>query len=202
MNLEERFAGIVSSGTWGSEETPCGPGSTIEACRAILKALPEWIGKHGIRSIADAGCGDFHWMSQIDLAGIEYDGYDIVKELILENRRRHSKPNVRFHHVDILIPLPAVDLVLCKDVLGHLPTDLALAALRSIFASGSRFLAATTHVGWQAGYRVGMTVGGFSPLDLEQFPFSMESPLEAVDVPARPGNPRKLFALWRLGGRP
>lgn len=199
MSLEDEFSRIVASRAWSSGETPCGLGSTLEACNAILKALPEWIAKFQITSIADLGCGDFHWMSRLDLSGIEYDGYDVVQELISSNQNRPSAPNVRFHHADFMtIQIPKVDLVVCKDVLPHLPTDLALRALGAIQASGSRLLAATTAVGWAAEKREGLRIGGFSPVDLEALPFLMGAPLEAVEVPMKPGNPRKLFALWDL----
>lgn len=197
MSLKDEFSRIVASRAWGAGETPCGPGSTIEACRAILKALPDWITKFQISSIADLGCGDFHWMSQLDLSGIEYDGYDVVQELISSNQSCHARPNIRFHHADFMtIQIPKVDLVVCKDVLPHLPNDLVLRALGAIRASGSRLLAATTAVGWEIDKREGLRIGGFSPIDLEAVPFHMGTPLGAVEVPMKPGNPRKLFALW------
>lgn len=199
MSLEDEFSRIVASRAWSSGETPCGPGSMIEACSTVLKVLPEWIAKFQITSIADLGCGDFHWMSRLDLSGIEYDGYDVVQELISSNQSRHSGPNIRFHHADFMtIPVPKVDLIVCKDVLPHLPNDLVLRALGTIQASGSRLLAATTAVGWAVAKREGLRIGGFSPVDLEALPFLMGAPLGAVEVPMKPGNPQKLFSLWDL----
>jgi methyltransferase family protein len=197
--VEEEFSRIIASGRWGSPETPCGPGSTLRACEAILDRLPEWIRAHRVASIIDLGCGDFHWMSRVDLAGVEYDGHDVVRGLIEENRARHGAPNVRFHHSDILgLAVPRADLVLCKDVLTHLPTAMALAALGCILRSGGRLLAATTAACGAGRERPQIPVGGFAPVDLEAPPFSLGPPLDAVEVPRAPGNPRKLLALWRV----
>ena len=199
-DAELRFTEMVSRNAWGSAETLCGPGSTIEACRNIIDKLPEWIKKHRISSILDLGCGDFHWMSQIDLSGVQYDGYDLVPYLVESAKAKYSAPNVRFHHGDLLnMAVPKADLVVCKDVLSHLPTDLALSAFRGVLGSGSRFFAASTHVGWPPEWREIKEEGGFSPVDLEQLPFSMGIPFDSVEIPAKPGNPKKLFALWKMG---
>ena len=51
--MEDCFTRMAATGAWGSPETPCGPGSTIEACRGILERLPEWIRIYKIRSIVE-----------------------------------------------------------------------------------------------------------------------------------------------------
>lgn len=199
MSMEAVFSRIISSGAWGSAETPCGPGSTLEACHAILEQLPVWIKRFQIYSIADLGCGDWNWMSHLDLAGMEYDGYDVVRELVEMNAQKYARPGVRFHQADLTtLRIPKVDLVVCKDVLAHLPNDISTGILDAIRGSGSGMLAATTAVEWPADKRSGLKIGEFSPIDLEGPPFHMEEPLARVHVPMRPGNPAKLFALWKL----
>ncbi len=199
MDLEERFSRIISSNAWGSKETPCGPGSTLEACAEIIQRLPMWIKTLHIQSIVDLGCGDFHWMKEIDLTEIQYDGFDIVRSAV-EAARKYESPNVRFHHADILsIRIPKADLVLCKDVLIHLPDQEALGLIHAIAANGSHLLASTTSPGWPNIFRAGMHAGEFSPIDLEQAPYSMGAPIDSVEVPRKEGNPRKFLALWRLG---
>jgi SAM-dependent methyltransferase len=200
MDLEERFSRIISSNAWGSKETPCGPGSTLEACAEIIHRLPAWISSYQVKSIVDLGCGDFHWMKEVDLSGIEYDGYDIVCASV-EAAQQHSSPNIRFHHTDILaIEIPKADLILCKDVLIHLPDQEALALLHSITESGSRLLASTTAPGWPNLFRGGMQVGEFSPIDIEQAPYNLGVPIDSIEVPHKEGNPRKYLALWGLKG--
>lgn len=195
--MEEHFTRMAATGAWGSFETPCGPGSTLEACRGILERLPEWIRAHKIRSIADLGCGDFHWMSHADLSGLQYDGYDVVRFLIDRNVEKHGRDGVRFHHADLMtLAVPMVDLIILKDVLVHLPTMQALEILGHAVSSRSRFIASTTSHGWPVTNRICMKIGEFSPIDLEAEPFSLGAPLGTVEVPHRPGNPAKKFALW------
>lgn len=197
--MEAQFTRLAVTGAWGSLETPCGPGSTLEACSGILERLPKWIKGHGIRTIVDLGCGDFHWMGHLDLSGLEYDGYDVVRFLVERNVEKHQRGNIRFHHADLTtLVVPKVDLLVLKDVLIHLPTPQALEVLGRARASGSRFLASTTSPGYLASYRARMTVGDFAPVDLEAGPFSLGAPLDSVEVPNRPGNPKKFFALWKL----
>jgi SAM-dependent methyltransferase len=194
---------MAASGAWGSPETPCGPGSTIEACRCILERLPEWIRTHQIRSIVDLGCGDFHWMSRLDLSGLEYDGYDVVRFLIEQNVAKHGLANVRFHHADLTeLSVPKADLAVLKDVLIHLPTSQALGIVERVRAARPRFLASTTAPGWLVSNRACMKIGEFSPLDLEAPPFLLGASIASVEVPSRPGNPAKRFALWRIAEYP
>jgi SAM-dependent methyltransferase len=197
MNTEEEFSRIISQNIWGSPETPCGPGSTVEACQPILKVLPLWLAKYGVKSIVDLGCGDWNWMRYLNLVGIQYDGFDVVGTLI-DGNRKYETSTARFHHADILkVEIPAVDLVICKDVLGHLPNDLVLEVLAKIKRS-ARLLAATTSVVWPSSKRIGMSVGAFAPIDLEGEPFSMGIPVSQVLVPNTAGNPMKLFAIWEF----
>lgn len=199
MLMEEHFTRMAATGAWGSPETPCGPGSTIEACRGILEKLPEWIRTYQIHSIADLGCGDFHWMSHVDLSGVQYDGYDVVQFLVERNVAKHARDNIRFHHEDLMtFAVPHVDLVILKDVLIHLPTVQALDVLGHTMSSHPKFLASTTSPGWPVTNRICTKIGEFSPIDLEAEPFSLGTPLVTVEVPHRPGNPTKHFALWKL----
>lgn len=196
--MEAEFTRIIETNAWGSPETPCGPGSTLQACAPLLARLPLWFSRYKIHSLADLGCGDWNWMQHLRLAGIQYDGFDVVKDLV-EKNRRHARGNVRFHHADVsIMTVPKVDLVLVKDLLQHLPTETALELVAKVRQSGSGYLAATTAVGAPAEARKGMGVGGFVPLDLESSPFNLGAPVDAVDVPRKPGNPRKLLALWPL----
>lgn len=175
-----------------------GPGSTIAACATIIERMPFWLELHSIKSIVDLGCGDFNWMSRIDLGDIEYDGYDIVSDVI-RTALNHTASNIAFHHADILeMKIPKADLVICKDVLIHLPNDEALKLLQAIQSSGSRLLATTTCPAWDNRFRAGMNAGEFSPINLEGEPFFWSPPEDAIEVPHGKGNPKKFFALFGM----
>lgn len=198
MLNEDIFTRIFTSNAWGSLETPSGPGSAIDACSGIIRKIPFWIDLYSIKTIVDLGCGDFNWMSQVDLENVEYDGFDIVREAILA-ASKHTASNIAFHHADILnMKIPKADLVICKDVLIHLPDTDALSLLESIRSSGSRLLTSTTSPRWSNLFRCGMKPGEFSPINLGAEPFNLASPLDKVEVPHKDGNPQKFLALWSL----
>jgi SAM-dependent methyltransferase len=99
-----------------------GEGSTLEATKPYRAFLQDFLVTHGIRSVVDAGCGDWEFSQAMDWTGIDYLGLDIVPAVIAANRARFGKPGIRFAVADIVRdPLPAADLLIVKDVLQHLP---------------------------------------------------------------------------------
>jgi hypothetical protein len=97
-----------------------GGGSTLEAARDYIDFVQKFIKDHNIKTVIDAGCGDWEFMYHMDLSNIEYIGYDIVKFVIEKNIKKYSTPHISFRHGNIVeIDLPIADLLLCKDVLQH-----------------------------------------------------------------------------------
>lgn len=171
----------------------------MDACQGILGRMPLWWKRYKVDSVLDLGCGDWNWMRWLDWTGKEYDGYDVVRDLILSNAEKYGTTNIRFRHGDVTqAQLKTVDLVIAKDLLQHLTTEMALGLLRSVLHSRSRYLAATTAVGWPAQKRESLSIGGFSPIDLTAPPFNLGEPEDFIIVPRKEGNPQKLFAIWRL----
>jgi methyltransferase family protein len=195
------FTAIVRQNVWGSAETLSGPGSTQARGRDFLDDLLQLLDQHHVRSILDAPCGDCNWMSEVlcrrDLG---YTGVDIVDDLITTVAQRHAAPDRRFVCLDMTRdPLPAADLVLCRDGLVHLSYADARAALRNFQSSGSRYLLATTFVG-RAGNR-DVPTGGWRVLNLEKPPFSFPPPLVDIDercVHSGGMYRDKRLALWQL----
>ena len=110
--------------TWsgGGDETVSGSGSTLAYTEDLRPALARLFHELEIRSVVDAPCGDFNWMSRVDLTGIDYTGLDIVEEIIAENDARHRGPGRTFAVSDATKdPLPAADMLICRDLLLHLP---------------------------------------------------------------------------------
>jgi SAM-dependent methyltransferase len=128
-------------------ETRSGDASTLAATSSLRPALGKWLRAQGIRSLVDAGCGDFNWMQAVDLGGLDfYLGYDIVPELIARNQQLYGNRRGHFFAVaDIArTPLPACDAILCRRVLCDMPEEEALRALAGFRASGARYLIAST----------------------------------------------------------
>lgn len=80
----------------------------------------------------DVGCGDGVILGALKLdASISYTGIDVVQRIIEVNRK--TFPSYTFEKKDPLFePIPKVDLILCKDVLQHLPNKYINAVVKKI----------------------------------------------------------------------
>ena len=87
LSLQERFELIYNENFWESEESRSGIGSEIENTKEVLKALEHFIKEFKIKSIIDIPCGDYNWMSSMDMRNLKYQGHDIVKQLITDNKK-------------------------------------------------------------------------------------------------------------------
>jgi SAM-dependent methyltransferase len=121
---KDAFEGIYAKGRWGKDEQgkgTSGGGSTMESTKLYRVFLQDFLAAHRIRSVVDAGCGDWEFSQAIDWRGIDYMGVDIVESVIKADQRRFSAANVRFVVADIVRDeLPPADLLLVKEVLQHL----------------------------------------------------------------------------------
>jgi len=121
----------------GRPETPCGAGSQLENTKIIRSFVPHVILNHGIKTVADVGCGDQNWITHcvpsLNSCGIEYVGYDIKPRMV---------DVLPFDVTREVLPV-GYDLVLCIFVLNHMPSEQAERALRLLRESGSEFLLMT-----------------------------------------------------------
>lgn len=121
----EIFATIYRTHEWGKNRDnsgSSGSGSSVANSAIYRTYLQDFLSARGIRSVVDLGCGDWNFSRLIDWRGITYIGIDIVPELIKKNQRQYGTKNITFLHIDALnTELPAADLLVCKDVLQHLP---------------------------------------------------------------------------------
>jgi SAM-dependent methyltransferase len=85
-----------------------------------------------VRSVTDLGCGDWQFSHLIDWNDITYTGFDIVPHLIDANRKKYSKTNISFSVFNSIENLPGGDLLLCKEVLQHLPNATVTEYLQQI----------------------------------------------------------------------
>jgi SAM-dependent methyltransferase len=196
----QTFASYHYAGLLRAEETLSGPGSTIAQTAVIARRLPALLKSLGVRSLLDAGCGDFNWIHRLDLNLDRYVGVDIVADLIALNRRRHSGPRRDFACLDFACAdLPRADAVLSRDTLVHYPLDIARAALRNIRRSGADYLIVTTFPG--RGLNEDIPLGGWRPLDMEAAPFSFPPPLHLIVENCTEMNGRyadKSLGVWAL----
>lgn len=182
------FSRIHGEGLWGCAESASGIGSTLAATESVRRELPPLLARLGVRTLLDAPCGDFNWMSAVDLGGVRYVGVDIVPGLVEQNRARYGPG---FICADITRdPLPRADLVLCRECLIHLPYRSARAALDNFRRSGAEYLLTTNYPG---AVNRDILTGQWRPLDLRAPPFNFGAPLATIDE-----GEGRLLALWRL----
>jgi hypothetical protein len=204
LSLAERFARMHETNLWAGTESRSGVGSGMAATARVRAELPGLLRQLGVQRLVDVPCGDFHWMSHVDLPGIDYVGGDIVEAIVAENQGRYGRDGRRFVHVDLTTgPLPAADAVLCRDCLVHLSFANIERAFRAIRQSGARYLIATTFPEHQQNAEV--TDGDWRPLNLERAPFHLPSPiaviLEGCDEEGG-AYADKTLAAWRVAELP
>ncbi len=186
---------------WLEPETVSGRGSTLQSTATIRRELPALLAHLRVRSVLDAGCGDFNWQKTLDLDLESYVGIEVVEDLAALNRARHGTDRRRFVSLDIIRDeLPRADLILCRDVLVHLKNSQVVAALANFRKSRSRYLLATTFTGDHANEDV--PLGGWRPVNLSREPFHLGPPLRLIAEGESVEDPRyrdKSLGLWELG---
>lgn len=125
LSCEEQFTQIYEYGIWQSDgegNGTSGSGSQLSTTEPYRHFLAEFLQENKIESVVDAGCGDWGFSHAIDWSGIDYRGFDIVQFVIDRNEMAFAQPNIRFFHTNMITTkLPKADLLICKDVLQHLP---------------------------------------------------------------------------------
>jgi hypothetical protein len=183
---------------WLEPESVSGPGSSLHRTTAIRSSLPSLFAELGVRSVVDAGCGDYNWFRTLEVELDSYLGIEVVEELVAENQSRYGTPRRQFASLDIIRdPIPRADLILCRDCLVHLKNRQVVAALRNFQRSGSRYLLATTFTGDRPNQDV--PLGGWRPLNLEKVPFGLGPPLRLLRESISVEDPRyvdKSLGLW------
>ena len=169
------FTDIYHSNRWGSSESRSGEGSTMSQTAALRDELPRLFQRHGVATLLDIPCGDFHWMSSVPLDGIQYTGADIVSDVVGHNLAKYRSSNREFAVLDMCSsPLPAADMVFVRDCMVHLPFSMIAAAMSNIHASGSRLLMATTFPATQVNRDIAL--GDFRPINLQAPPSTFRHP--------------------------
>jgi len=199
-SMKDIFTSIYKNSLWGNSESVSGTGSSIAQTSKIIKQLPILIKEFQIRTILDAPCGDFHWMKKVT-SGLElYTGVDIVSELIKENIRKYSSYNRQFLNLDISKePLPTADLILCRDCLVHLSFNDINSVINNFKNTESKYLLTTTFT--NRPWNIDIKTGGWRPLNLEIYPFTLSKPILVINENCTEGNMEyndKSLALWDL----
>ncbi|HLQ91670.1 MAG TPA: class I SAM-dependent methyltransferase, partial [Xanthobacteraceae bacterium] len=93
-----------------------------------------------------------------------------VPSVVESNQREFANGHITFRKFESLAKLPAADLLVCKDVLQHLPNETATAYL-SAFRKTYKFSLVTNDEEPEHLQNIDIQVGGWRPLRLDQEPF-------------------------------
>jgi len=171
------FSDIYARGRWGRNPDRTGTsggGSTLAATTVYRAYVQDFLEHHQIRSVVDAGCGDWEFSRTIDWSGIDYKGYDVVPSVIAGNTAKYGSPTTRFFTADILATdLPPADLLICKDVLQHLPNQDVLRFLSQLGKYKYVLLTNTVDAETLTANNDDIKVGEFHRLDMTRPPFDL-----------------------------
>jgi SAM-dependent methyltransferase len=197
----EVFSKIYRDNVW---QFVSGAGSTLAATEKLRQGLADLLSDWEVRTILDLPCGNYAWMSKVDIGDCKYIGGDIVEELVIQNRRQYGDIKRQFVVLDITSSsLPIVDLILCRDCLVHLSTKLVLKALRNIKSGGSRYLVTTTFPDHDRNNDI--KTGDWRPLNLCLPPFNLPQPITLIrECCTEAGGiyQDKSLGLWRIADIP
>ena len=193
------FTTIYQENRWKDGDALSGPGSNLAQTQAIRRAMPILLSDIQCRSLLDIPCGDFYWMSKIDL-DLQYFGADIVAGIIAGNQRMYARDNRQFIQLNIITdPLPKVDLIFCRDCLVHFSFAHIQDALKNIKSSGSTYLLTTTFTNRASNFDI--VTGEWRTINLQRPPFNFPFPLQLIDEQCTEGDGAyadKALGLWKI----
>jgi 2-polyprenyl-3-methyl-5-hydroxy-6-metoxy-1,4-benzoquinol methylase len=197
-----KFTEIYNQKGFTGETYPSsGIGSSLKQTERIREQLPQLLIEYRIHTIVDAPCGDFTWMSKVNLDDFDYYGFDIVKNVIEQNQQQYAKKNINFDELDIVKQIPpTVDLILCRDCLVHLSNQDALKVLSNFKKSASKYLLTTTFINRDK--NIDLVSGrGWRPINLQKQPYNLPHPLLLIDEECTEADglySDKVLGLWRI----
>lgn len=198
-SAEETFRDIYRRHHWSGSQSPSGAGADEAQTARLRGELPALLRELGVGTLLDLPCGDFSWMSSLELPVAHYIGADLLPELVEALEKRYGDGRRRFLALDLTRDeLPRADLLLCRDCLVHLSLADIRLALGNVVRSGIPYLLTTT---FPAGAQnEDIVTGDWRPLDLEEPPLSFPPPLRLLDEGCTEGGGRfadKSLGLWR-----
>ena len=201
--IEEVFTDIYTNRKWDepdkANESVSGNGSTLDYTKRLRQELPQLFDTFGIRTVFDAPCGDLNWMSRVlaERPEINYTGGDIVQPLIDElNVKYTDNNNIKFIKIDIVNdPLPAADLMICRDCLFHFSEKDIRSFLHNFVASDIAALLTTSDILPEPNRDI--ETGDYRHLNLFTAPYNFPTNYiyEINDLPYPTPPTRKLF-MW------
>jgi hypothetical protein len=145
MSLREIFQDVYTNWRFGGwPESKSGGGSTLDETEGIRQQIKQLVKDKEIKSVVDIPCGDFNWMKDIVYSFESYTGCDIVPELIQDNQK-YANSIIKFQELDLTQnDIPEADLLIVRDVIGHLTLEDGKKVIQNILKSKCKYLLTTT----------------------------------------------------------
>jgi SAM-dependent methyltransferase len=181
--LTDTFNRIYAEGKWGKDVTgkgTSGTGSTLEITRQYREYVEDFMKTHAVKSVVDAGCGDWSFSSAIDWGDASYLGVDIASDVIAAVRKKHEHGKIKFQTGDITEDLPAAELLISKDVLQHLSNELVHKFIKNNLRKGKYKWVILTNDRNSRRQNLDTVPGGYRAIDLAAPPFEVKG---FVDLP-------------------
>ena len=211
-NIQTYFQKIYEERMWCGQSvnediSVSGNGSRISTTNNLRKELKQLILKYNIKTIVDCGCGDFKYLSEMKEFlhdNIEaYIGIDVVEELININNEKYGNSKIKFICQDISeTSVRNADLVICKEVLIHLPTQKCINFFNNI-KKGAKYILTSSYRKLCEPYKSkNITMNSYSYfklgacycLRLFEEPYNFPGPLEVI-TEVDGDNDKKMY-MW------
>jgi SAM-dependent methyltransferase len=163
-----------------------GFGSLVDSTATYRYIIESFIRLNDVHSVLDLGCGDWQFSKLIpwDNYDISYLGLDVSRLIVEKNTANFGTERRQFKVIcepSEIFDLGRFDLVICKDVLIHLPNSVANEYLDA-FVAIARYALITVDA--FPPYRINedISLGDYRAMDLRQAPFSRSSAVIAEYV--------------------
>jgi hypothetical protein len=123
-SISEIFTTIYLENRWGDgiQIPKSGVGSLPSNAVQYVRFIEKIITDYKIESVVDVGHGDWSMWRDYKFENVRYFGVDVSRGLSEQVSSQYGNPNRIFKFADgIHSELPSSDLLICKDVLQHLP---------------------------------------------------------------------------------
>ncbi len=190
------FRAAYRTGIWSSTgESLSGAGSELAQTEELRHALPDALRELGVRTLLDVPCGDWNWISRVELPVERYIGGELLPALVEENQARFGSARNEFRVIDLCAdPLPAADLLLCRAALIHFSYTDIWRAIAIVLEADITFLATTSHPTTKENSDLPTGIE-WRPLNHEAEPFRFPPPLRSLPDGAH----GRRLAIWKVG---
>tara|TARA_B110000014_G_scaffold240504_1_gene208640 strand:- start:177 stop:890 length:714 start_codon:yes stop_codon:yes gene_type:complete len=201
-NEEKKFKFIYKNKYWQNIDNGSlsGAGSNLDiSTEKLSKELPSFFKTYKISSILDLPCGDWKWMSKVNLNSIKYTGCDIVDEIVDINNRKYSNENIKFIKKNLINDnLPEADFILVRDLLVHLKSNDIILCLGNIKKYNYKYIAITNFPSLSE--NINTFYGDrWRPINLSLEPFNLPVPDYVLSDESTIGryDSQKTIAIWK-----